>query len=373
MKNKIPVFSFVLFLSVFILLISYGEQKPRWKGTIEKENGVTVIKNPKEPLYSGDILSLEEELTIGEEEKEPVFEAIRTIRVDDDGNIYVLDYKAYQIKVFDETGKHLRDISRKGQGPGEMQLPRGIEIIGGKKIVIDDFRNRRISFFSLEGELLKEIPTSEISGLAVVTPDSRGQFIGYTLHMRGNTLTELIKFDENLEVIKEIGKIEYTRESKVVNPFPPMLFFTVLQDDRVIWGKCYHYQLMIVDREGETIRKIINAYDPIKITDDDKKRETEERFKGRKLPPGMSLKFPEYYPAFRWISSDDEGRIFVRTFERDEEGNRYYDMFDSEGRYIAKIILRNHPATWKKGKLYCAIEDEDGFHQVKRYKVTWKY
>lgn len=373
MKSKKKVISIVLFLTVSMILVSCQKQKAQWKGTIEKVNGVTVVKNPKEPLYSGNVLYLEEDLTIGEEEKEPVFEAVRTIRVDEGGNIYVLDYKALQIKVFDESGKHLRDISRKGQGPGEMQLPRGMEIIAGKKIVIDDFRNRRISFFSLEGELLKEIPTSEISGLAVVTPDSRGQFIGYTLYMGENALTELIKFDENLNAIKKIGKIEYSRERNFVNPFMPFIFFTVLQDDRVVWGNWYNYQLMVIDKEGETVRKIIKAHVPIKITDDDKKRETEERFKDIKFPPGMSLKFPEYYPAFRYISVDDEGRIFVRTFERDEENNRYYDVFDSEGRYIAKIRLRNHPTTWKKGKLYCAIEDEDGFHQVKRYKVTWKY
>ena len=85
------------------------------------------------------------------------------------------------------------------------------------------------------------------------------------------------------------------------------------------------------------------------------------------------VEFPEYYPAFRSLSIDDEGRIFVRTFERDEENSLYYDVFDSEGKYIAKIALKYPPTFWKKNMLYCVQEDEEGLHVVKRYKVTWKY
>lgn len=374
MKNKISVFSLVLFLSVFMLLISYGEQKPKWKGKIEKENGVTVIKNPKEPLYSGDILSLEEDLTIGEEEKEPVFEAISTIRVDDGGNIYVLDYKACQIKVFDKNGKHLRNIGREGQGPGEIQLPRRMEIISGKEIMVENVMNRRLSFYSLDGELLREISTAKIIQIIIV-PDSSGNFIATTLSRPGEkNMQELKKFDSNLDTVFVIGQVERSYTPGVVNRYSPMIYFTVLKDDNILWGKWSHYQLMVVDREGKTIKKIIKNYDPIRITNEDKKREIKqvtEDSKGRITE--KNIKFPEHYPAFRYISSDDEGRIFVRTFEKDEEGNRNYDVFDSEGRYIAKISLKNHPTTWKKGKLYCAIEDEEGFHQVKRYKVNWKY
>lgn len=374
MKNKISIFSLVLFLSVFILLISCGEQKPKWKGTIEKENGVTVIKNPKEPLYSGDILSLEEDLTIGEEGKEHVFEAIRTIRVDNDGNIYVLDWKASQIKVFDKDGKHLRDISRKGQGPGEMQFPQSMAIISGKEIMLNDLRTRRFSFFSLDGGLLREISSAKVR-MNVVAPDSSGNFIGTTFSRFGEkSVVELKKYDPNLDTVFAIGQVEISYTPGKVNLYAPAIFFTALKDDSILWGKWSDYQLMVVDREGNTTKKIIKDYDPIRITDKDKKREIKEvteDSKGRITE--KNLEFPEYYPAFRWISSDDEGRIFVRTFERDEEGNRYYDVFDSEGRYIAKIILRNHPTTWKKGKLYCAIEDEDEFHLVKRYKVKWKY
>ena len=86
MKTKTYVISILLFLSVFILFISFGSQKTEWKGTIEKENGIIVVKNPKKPIYSEEILSLEEELSIGETggKEEYMFSRARSITVDDE-------------------------------------------------------------------------------------------------------------------------------------------------------------------------------------------------------------------------------------------------------------------------------------------------
>ena len=86
--------------------------------------------------------------------------------------------------------------------------------------------------------------------------------------------------------------------------------------------------------------------------------------------------FPRYFPVFRSISIDQEGRVFAGTYERIETGEDYfyyYDVFDSEGKYIAKVPLRRSPRVWKKNRLYTIEEDEEGYQYVKRYKVNWKY
>jgi hypothetical protein len=46
-----------------------NSQKNEWQGSIEEVEGVTVIKNPEEPMYGAEVLSLEEELSIGEVER----------------------------------------------------------------------------------------------------------------------------------------------------------------------------------------------------------------------------------------------------------------------------------------------------------------
>ena len=55
---------------LFISLSLKDNPKPQWKGKIEYENGVKVIKNPRIPLYGEIAFELEEDLSIGDEEDE---------------------------------------------------------------------------------------------------------------------------------------------------------------------------------------------------------------------------------------------------------------------------------------------------------------
>ena len=41
-------YSFILFI---IVTSAFAQQKVEWKGTIENEDEVRIIKNPEEPLY----------------------------------------------------------------------------------------------------------------------------------------------------------------------------------------------------------------------------------------------------------------------------------------------------------------------------------
>ncbi|NIO49885.1 MAG: hypothetical protein GTN73_10710 [Candidatus Aminicenantes bacterium] len=106
MKTKITFLIVVLFMATSMLPVSCGQQKAKWKGTIEEKDGVTVVKNPAQPIYSKDVFRLEEDLTIEnvEEDEEFTFQDIMHLAVDDDENIYASDSKAAFIKVFDKSG-----------------------------------------------------------------------------------------------------------------------------------------------------------------------------------------------------------------------------------------------------------------------------
>ena len=54
-------------LPIFILFTFFccSSQKSEWKGTIEVVDGITVVKNPKEPMYGEDVCILAEDLSIG--------------------------------------------------------------------------------------------------------------------------------------------------------------------------------------------------------------------------------------------------------------------------------------------------------------------
>ena len=63
MKNKSFIFPTVVFLWIIFFFATPVQQEPPWKGTIEEIDGVTVVRNPKEPMYGSEVFHLEEELS----------------------------------------------------------------------------------------------------------------------------------------------------------------------------------------------------------------------------------------------------------------------------------------------------------------------
>ncbi len=56
-------FQGILLFIPSILFFSCSQQKSEWEGTIEEVDGVTVVKNPKEPMCGEDVFSLDEEVS----------------------------------------------------------------------------------------------------------------------------------------------------------------------------------------------------------------------------------------------------------------------------------------------------------------------
>src|SRR5690348_1053195 len=65
--------------------------------------------------------TLVEELRIGAAETDATtFADVRGIAVATNGQIYVLEYRTQEIRAFDAKGKFIKNIARRGGGPGEI-------------------------------------------------------------------------------------------------------------------------------------------------------------------------------------------------------------------------------------------------------------
>ena len=375
MKNETKVVSISLFLSVSIIFVSCGKQRVEWKGTIEEVDGVTVVKNPKTPIFGEEVFSLEEELSIGdaEEREEYIFSDIRDIAVDEESRIYILDSKESHIRVFDKNGEYIKTIGEKGQGPGEFQLPSSLQITLQNEIVVNDSAARKLHFFALDGNYLRAVSQTKMGFFSDPKVDSEGNIIASYMIADKEVTYVLKKFNPQLGEIFTIFSTEVLKYPNL-NPFFPRCYWEITKENNLIWGFPDKYELHIINSEGKPFRKIIREYDPIKITDEEKDNWIKERFGGYEgVLPEIKLSWNENHNAFIYLSIDDQGRIFTRTYEKVSEGDKYYyDVFDSEGKYIAKVPLGARPQSWKKGKLYTIEENEEGYQVVKRYKVTWK-
>jgi 6-bladed beta-propeller len=119
-------------------------------------NGTVVVRNSGEPALGDTPWTAVEELRIGVVEGPPelTFGDIAFIEVDDQGRIYVLDYQAQDIRVFDENGSFSYTIGGRGPGPGELIGAAGLAWAPNDVLVVWD-TGGRYSFFRSDGEFLR--------------------------------------------------------------------------------------------------------------------------------------------------------------------------------------------------------------------------
>ena len=368
MKNRSFVFPTMVFLWMILIFASPVRQKAKWKGTIEEIDGIAVVKNPKEPMHGEGVFLIEEELSIGEEGEgdEYFFSDVIDIAVDEEGKLYILDMHEAHIKVFDKTGKYIKTIGNKGQGPGEMSIPSSIQITPEDEIAVNDWPARKIHFFALDGKFLHSLSQRNMGFFTDPKIDNSGNITASYMIMDNEVTYVLKKFNSQF---KELFPIFSTVLLKYPNldPFFPQCYWDLIGENNLVWGFAEKYELYIIDSEGKTDKKITREYDPIKITDEEKEKSAEG------LLGGVKLVWNAHHNAFIYLCVDDEGRIFTRTYEKaHDSAEYYYDVFDQDGKYMVKIPLKSRPYVIKKGKLYTIEEDEEGYQLVKRYGIAWK-
>jgi hypothetical protein len=376
MKKK-AFFIMGMGIVLLIFLISCAKEKSGWAGSIEEENGVTVVRNPKQPIHTGSVLSFEEELALrpDAESQEPLFNIITAICVDDAGTIYVLDMGDCQIKVFSENGDFLRAIGRKGQGPGEMQMPSAMDLAGDERLVVYDMGKSCLSLFSFSGDFIKDLSVAKYFPLVRVRSDQKGHFV-IQYHFRDDKIIgyKIILLDSNLEPVSDIASVERKQNPpRVMSLINPLLSYRITKDGQILTGYGVDYELRFLNQNGGLVKKIITDYTPLPLTNEDKKRLTEERFPKSRggVPEGYKMEFPDHYPPFSSFLIDSVGRIFVRTYEEAGDGMHFYDIFDPEGHYLARVPIYDNPGAIKNGKLYTVEEDKEGYQVVKRYHIKW--
>ena len=362
----------VLILFV-VFLVSCSKQETEWAGNIEEVDGVVIVKNPIEPIYGEDAFSLEEELVIGEEERseEYMFQNIYALDVNDIGDIYVLDIKAQHIIVFNQDGEFLRTIGRPGQGPGELYLSRALDYTDFNEVVVSNMNN--ITFFAPEGEYLKSIPLTKVPRGTSIKIDSDGNIYGFS-SFRDLGVYELRKYDPEFNELFSFESSPHPPEELMrtgkIDPFFNVLKWDIINGNQIVCGYPGEgYILKIYDPSAQLKRKIEKEYIQREITEKDLKEEK------TKLPPDLreNVTAPKYFPPYRELRADDEGRIYVYTYERVPDSDKYYyDIFDAEGQYILKIPLMTRFCI-VKNKLYSIEEDENGYQYVKRYQIIWGF
>lgn len=123
--------------------------------------GEKSLMNQKDPVWKGKKkIVVEEILRIGSDSIDDgsFFGWAGDMALDDEGHLYVVDFKRYRVAMFDREGKFIRNYGYgKGQGPGEFQRV-GFVAVDPGHVYVGDENALRISVFDRANRFLRFFP-----------------------------------------------------------------------------------------------------------------------------------------------------------------------------------------------------------------------
>ena len=121
--------------------------------------GVEVVTS--DPLGSDATCTLGEEpiFRVGdsEDEEEEWFSYVRGVARLSDGSVAIVDRTSAEVRIFDQTGRHLVSMGRSGEGPGEFRDPWKLWVLPGDTLWIGDYRPWRYNVFASDGEWVRAV------------------------------------------------------------------------------------------------------------------------------------------------------------------------------------------------------------------------
>ncbi len=392
MKTKLKLIFTIAIFFLFAVNCTKTKipEKAEWRGEIEYQNGVKVVKNPAEPVYGEILLDLEEDLNIGREDDDNyMFYRVRDIEVDDQGNLYVLERGNCRLQKFDPAGQYLQTIGKKGQGPGEFERPNRLFLDKENDIYVSEYR--KIHIFSSKGEFLKSIllsnfttdfsvlPDENIFGLVLLTgEEERNQGI-VKMDPKGKTIENIAQFAD-IKPVQRRGEEGGRAVFSISHQYTPSLYFSQSVNDKHLYAYSLEYSLFQINLEGD-LELIIKKDEPQHPISQKEKNEVYEGFSEleERWPKGVvkeAVQWPSHRPYFNGIVTDERGRIYIRRVKPviDESEEVEFDIFSKEGHYIYKTSLPFTPEVIKNGYFYDHYSSEEtGEVRIRRYKVkNWE-
>jgi 6-bladed beta-propeller len=253
------------------------------------------------------------------------FGRIADLAVDAEGQIYVLDAQAAEVRVFTAQGQHVRSFGREGDGPGELRQPYALSV-GPQGVLV---LGRTASRYTKGGEFVERL--SFALGVNAASHVREGVFFvhtGASASFRGTNPTETF-------VVRNAGVADtvLTAPSSTIvfrspraagayrSPFCDALHHAVLPDETVAVadgrvGELALYQITEDGRaERRASRQVAPAGRPMSEADFD---QILERMPAQLNVEREHIQTLEIRSSICGLASASDGRLWVRTDDGEE-------------------------------------------------------
>jgi len=362
----------------------------------------SLIAAPQTPLadfYKTGKVRLEQELLIDDSHLPEgiFFQRPMEVTADNEGNLYVVDYHAHNIKKFDSSGKFLKLLGREGEGPGEFIGPYRITF-AEDKLVVYELSKRRLNTIDTDGNFINnammEISEGSLRGIRAfpngnILVRKEKTYLWYEVRPQD---CKLFLFSPELESLNKIYEQEILRNKYITEPVRtnvPQPFFAdvcwaITPENQIVIGFAETYDISLYDSEKGELFSFSHNFKPVKVSKKDRDdwygamtySRGGEIFQGAQEFVKKNSNFPKTKPPFHNIKVDSEGNILVFTPSPDKLFDyTYFDAFDPKGNFINRVEVvgdykfqKNMP---RLGQFFAAIStNEDDLYQVSLYTIS---
>lgn len=312
-------------------------------------------RGPLPPWTAERVLSIGAMGDLGEPRPDE-FGDIAGVVADAEGNVYVADRHAGEIRAFDAAGAHLRTMGRFGGGPGEFGGMFQMGTIGDSLAVLDG-GNARIQLFTRDGRPAGTLPWMAVSGSGLRFYGLSAGAPHYdTFGDSGRLLVPAPRDADLLAAPGPTGERTTLRcdhssgrgISFFTIPFTPTGSFDVAAPGRLVMARWPDYRFAVVDAGGDTLRIVERDEPPVPILDAAWDSAVAESGwpEFRERDPGAdcdgSMDRPEHKAFVRHVLAGPGGETWV---ERVTADGFAWDVFDAEGRPVGTFPAPDRDAS----------------------------
>jgi D-alanyl-D-alanine carboxypeptidase len=355
-----------------------------------------VVQNEDEPARGDWHFDLKEEWRLTGTGVQ-IFSTLTSLRVGEDGRLYLLDRGLGDIAVLDPDGAPLVSFGGRGDGPRFEDpyrlyvTPRYVHVLDigrtGDKIKTYDKKGSYIGAYEVERGVSPRLFVNDEQFLAVRSgPD--------VLNRPKNELLELLSLESKEPTV--LGRFA-AEEKLILETMVPMGRFIFLQDDIEIFprliahskndmlyvGRSDKYLIARMDLEDRERRAFsiagrerkalpakyaVEQADTTRIAGHEMPQEMRERFLAR---------FPDRQTYYTKITSDDQGLIYVFVPDVVEVEKQRIDIFSREGEYLYRAVIelpdgrvKARSIVFEGDHLYALVQREQGGQELVKYKVN---
>ena len=175
----------------------------------------------------------------------PEFGDILDVAMTTSGLLVVLDPLGPSVVVLDSTGAEQTRFGRDGEGPGEFRAAglTGLVLVGDTIIVPDAF-NQRVTFFDLEGRLMREFAMSSGDGFTLDWHSHPDRGLIYRRMSFPQRLETVGMLGSDLRVVQDLTHLSLPPEAGPLTPLPA---WCVLPDGQLVSARTDRYRVTVTD------------------------------------------------------------------------------------------------------------------------------